>query len=109
VTRYDEVAGRPLAGVPRELLETIYRALGDWPEVATLEDNDIVSVGDAVAANLRVRGYLTWPQAVPDRESLVLACQTAAWEADEERSIVEAIVDKVVLPLLATLGGGKRE
>jgi hypothetical protein len=105
VTRYDRVAGHPLAGVPRELLETIYRALGDWPEVAELPDNDIVSIGDAVAANLNVRGYLAWPTRVPDRESLVLAVvqlqdDYRRFQDDEDVSFAERVVDAVVLPLL---------
>lgn len=110
VTRYDRIAGHPLAGVPRELLETIYRALGDWPDVAELPDNDIVSIGDAVAANLSVRGYLTWPTRAPDRESLVLALMQVAREYersdDASRSYHEWIVDDVILPLLSQLGGG---
>lgn len=41
---------------------------------------------------------------VPDRESLVLACQAAAaWRPDEGTSVMEVVVDEVIMPLLRRL------
>jgi hypothetical protein len=112
VTRYDRIAGHPLAGVPQDVLTVAEAAITAYAQRQPqqgVDEHDAEDLAALVVGGLHEEGYVTWPTRVPDRESLVLACQTAAWQADEERSIVEAIVDEVVLPLLATLGGGKRE
>jgi hypothetical protein len=105
VTRYDVTPGHPLAGVPEDVLLTAREALGAFDEVDDWDDNVVCEVGDAVVANLATRGYVTWSSRVPDRESLILAlmvCQHE-WEegdVDGSPSLLEHLVDDMVLPLL---------
>lgn len=109
-TRYDAVPGHPLAGVPREVLDVAYDALGAWELTDDVGDDELRAVADAVVANLRSRGYVTWPTRLPDRESLVLALVGVANEyvADEEHQVGsygEFVIDRFVLPLLRRLNG----
>lgn len=113
----DRVAGHPLAGVPRKVLETVYDALGAWKFTDDMTDNEVCEVGDALAANLNARGYLTWPERLPSRDALLLALDGVAYEYrnsdDESRSFNEWVVDGLVLPLLRSLNhasdGGRHD
>jgi hypothetical protein len=105
VTRYDRIAGHPLAGVPLDVL-TVARAAVESAARDRITFADTTDdVADRVVEALHEEGYVVWPGRLPDRESLVLACQTAAWQASEHTPVIEAIVDEVVLPLLRRLNG----
>lgn len=112
MTQYDDVPGHPLAGVPGELLQDVYDTLAQGvPEVdcghGTVDEDDLRVLTETLVAGLLDAGYLTWPPSPPpDRESLILGLNLAINEylADTEArrrgSVVEAVVDQVVLPLL---------
>lgn len=101
---YDDEPRHPLHGVPTEVRRVASEALGAWEFTDDWRDIDVQRVADAVVANMRSRGYVTWPGRVPDRESLVLALQQVDYEYqrshDESRSYHEWLVDDLVLPLL---------
>lgn len=117
MTQYDRVAGHPLAGVPGELLQDVYDTLAQGvPEVdcghGTVDEDDLRVLTETLVAGLLDAGYLTWPPSpLPDRESLILGLNLAINEylADAEArrrgSVVEAVVDRVVLPLLRRSNG----
>ena len=99
----------PLAGVPQEVLDVAYAAVGAWQVMDGVPDVEVRYVSDALVANLNSRGYVTWPGRAPDRDSLVLAIFMAIGHAvddlDDERATAEVVVDEVVLPLLRQLCG----
>jgi hypothetical protein len=109
VTRYDEVAGHPLAGVPQEVLDTAYAAVGAWEVVNDAPDEEVRFLADALVANLNARGFITWPDRLPDRDALVLALtlEVARFVDDpaDQRGTMEVAVDEVVMPLLRRLVG----
>lgn len=118
MTRYDDVPGHPLAGVPGELLQDVYDTLAQGvPEVdcghGTVDEDDLRVLTETLVAGLLGAGYLTWPPSpAPDRESLILGLNLAinGYLADAEArrrgTVVEAVVDQVVLPLLRRSNGG---
>lgn len=105
MTSYDRVAGHPLAGVPLDVLTVARSALETAARDRLTFADTTEDVADRVVEALHEEGYLTWPQRLPDREALVLACQSAAWQAEEHTSVIEAIVDEVVIPLLRRVNG----
>lgn len=113
MTPYDEVPGHPLAGVPPEIIRTARAVLGQARDVDLHDTDDRNALADAVTLALRQSGHLTWHtwSPGPDRESLILGLNLAinAYLADDEArrrgTVVELVVDDVILPLLRRSNG----
>jgi hypothetical protein len=65
VTRYDEVPGHPLAGVPQEVLDVARRVLNDAANYDREVDPNVCDpMADAVVMALREASYLNWESVV---------------------------------------------
>lgn len=112
MTRYDAVAGHPLAGVPQEVLDVARDTLAQGASEVRFTDGtdaydaDVQAVADAIVQNLHAAGFIRWPVLAPSRSELIgaLAVCQREWEqgdqVDESATLLEHIVDDVVLPLV---------
>lgn len=114
MTRYDNVPGHPLAGVPQATLNAARAALGAAQDADLRDTDERDALADSVVLALLEEGYLSWLERHPDRESLVLAVMQvqrdyASFQDDEDLSFAERVVDRLLLPLLrATRADGSR-
>jgi len=110
MTQHDDVSLIP-AEVFEVVRDTLAQVVPSMRVVSRVVDpGDVQAVARTIVENMRDAGYVTWPSRVPDRESLVLAlvvCQRE-WEAgdvDGAPSLLEHLVDDMVLPLLRHVAG----
>lgn len=107
-TRYDAVAGHPLAGVPVQVLNVARWSLATATDADLSDEDEREAVADMIVSTLHTAGYVTWPRRLPMRTTLVAALVDARlrWEAASAvpnatvPPLTTYLVDEVVVPLL---------
>ena len=106
MTRYDEVPGHALAGVPQDVLDVARAVLLSAAFINDVDDEQSEPIADAVVAALREAGFIRLSVA-PSRDQVIfnLRYEHKVWEEFEaggntRRSLYTHLADEVVEPLL---------